>query len=200
MSRPASLRPDWDRLFEFAVAQEGHFASWQAAQAGYSPQLLQKHLNAGRIRHVRRGVYRLIHYPAGEHEDLVAHWLWSGQKGVFSHETALGLHGLSDALPAGIDLTLPEAWGARRLRVPPPLHLHFVDLSAGEREWVGPLPVTGVFRTLLDCAGGGVAPDLVEGAVRDALDRGLVDRSVIPRVRAAQRRSARAASTNGRSP
>jgi len=49
---------------------------------------------------VRRGVYRLEHFPAGEHEDLVALWLWTDRAGVFSHETALALHGLSDTLPS----------------------------------------------------------------------------------------------------
>jgi hypothetical protein len=44
----------------------------------------------GRLRRLRRGLYRLVHFPLTEHEDLAALWLWSGQAGVFSHETALG--------------------------------------------------------------------------------------------------------------
>ena len=28
---------------------------------------------------VRRGIYRLVHFPAGEHEELVMVWLWSKQ-------------------------------------------------------------------------------------------------------------------------
>ena len=95
----ASNRPDWDSLFSTASGQDGHFTTAQAAEAGYSPQLLAKHLKAGRIRRVRRGVYRVVHYPAAEHEDLVVLWLWSDRTGVFSHETALFLHDLSDALP-----------------------------------------------------------------------------------------------------
>jgi hypothetical protein len=41
--------PNWDRLFESAVGQEGHFTTKQAAEAGYSPQLLIKYLKNGRI-------------------------------------------------------------------------------------------------------------------------------------------------------
>ncbi len=44
---------------------------------------------------MRRGVYRLVHFPVGDHEDLTAVWLWSEREGVFSHETALALHDLS---------------------------------------------------------------------------------------------------------
>jgi len=39
---------------------------------------------------LRRGIHRLVYFPAGQHEDLVALWLWSEQAGVFSHDTAAG--------------------------------------------------------------------------------------------------------------
>ena len=39
-------RPSWDRLYEAAVGQEGHFTTEQAAEAGYSPQLLVHHVRA----------------------------------------------------------------------------------------------------------------------------------------------------------
>ncbi len=89
-------KPDWDGLFETAGAQEGYFTTRQAAEAGYSSQLLLKHLRAGRVVRMRRGIYRLVHFPAGEHEELVIAWLWSKLAGVVSHQTALALHGLSD--------------------------------------------------------------------------------------------------------
>src|SRR5208337_2168977 len=68
----------------------------RTAAAGYSTQLLLKHIRSGRVTRVRRGVYRLVHFPAGEHENLAVLWLWSERMGVFSHHTALALHGLSD--------------------------------------------------------------------------------------------------------
>ena len=110
MARRTARRaaPSWDALFEVASGQEGLFTTVQAADAGYSPQLLQKHLHGGRIQRIRRGVYRLVHFPPGEHEDLAAVWLWSDRAGVFSHETALFLHGLSDVLPSRVHLTVPD--------------------------------------------------------------------------------------------
>ena len=106
--------PDWESLFGVAQAQSGYFTTRQAATAGYSPQLLRRYLGNGKMARVRRGVYRLVHFPAGEHEDLVTLWLWSDQAGVFSHQTALALHDLSDALPSKVHMTIPKSWWRRR--------------------------------------------------------------------------------------
>jgi predicted transcriptional regulator of viral defense system len=187
MARRTTRRaaPSWDALFEVASGQEGLFTTVQAADAGYSPQLLQKHLQAGRIQRVRRGVYRLVHFPPGDHEELAAVWLWSARAGVFSHETALFLHGLSDVLPARVHLTLPASWRARRLRVPRGVVLHHADVPKDERSWVGPVPVTAPRRTLADCIAAGVAPDLVEQAIEQAATRGVVPRAAVAELRRA---------------
>jgi predicted transcriptional regulator of viral defense system len=179
--------PRWDRLYEQAAAQEGYFTTQQAAAAGYSPQLLLKHLRAGRLARVRHGIYRLVHFPAGEHEELAVIWLWSQQRGVFSHRTALALHGLSDVLPAQVDLTLPAAWRCRRFRVPSDVVLRYGDVPGEDRVWIGPVPVTSPGWTLRDCAAI-VSPDQLREAARQALRRGLVvegdltevDRALIP--------------------
>jgi len=192
MARRTARRaaPSWDALYDVASGQEGLFTTIQAADAGYSPQLLQKHLQAGRIQRVRRGVYRLVHFPPGDHEDLAAVWLWSDRAGVFSHETALFLHGLSDVLPARVHLILPAAWRARRLRVPPGVVLHYADVARDERAWVGPVPATAPRRTLADCIASGVAPDLVEQAIEQAGARGIVPRDAVAELkRAAEARA-----------
>ena len=111
-------RENWNRLFDFALGQDGHFTTKQAAAAGYSPQLLIKYIKSGRIIRVMRGVYRVVHFPAGEHEELTTLWLWAECAGVFSHETALYLQQLSDVLPRQVHLTLPVDWARRRLRIP----------------------------------------------------------------------------------
>ncbi len=168
--------PDWDLLFEIALGQEGLFTTEQAGEAGYSPQLLTHHLGSGNIARVRRGVYRIVHFPAGDHEELTTLWLWSEQKGVFSHQTALALQDLSDILPSQVHLTLPESWQRRRLRVPDKVVLHFAEVSEDETKWIGPIPVTGPLRTLNDCVQGDIEPDILRSAAWDALDHGLVKR------------------------
>jgi predicted transcriptional regulator of viral defense system len=172
-----SSKPDWDRLFETAGAQEGYFTTQQAADAGYSSQLLLKHIRAGRVARAQRGIYRLVHFPAGEHEELVTAWLWSGQVGVISHQTTLALHGLSDVLPAQVHLTLPREWRHRRFRVPADVVLHHADVPPEDRAWFGAVPTTNPRRTLNDCAREGLSPDLLRQATQQALRRGLVTKA-----------------------
>lgn len=175
--RKKPRRPDWDALYGVAEGQSGHFTTAQAAKAGYSPQLLHKYLASGRIARVRRGIYRVTHFPAAGHEDLVVPWLWAERAGVFSHETALALHDLSDVLPAKVHMTMPGSWEKRRLRVPRSLVLHFADLTDGEWEWLEAVPITSPRRTLLDCIDGHLAPDLLQQALQQACERGLVSRT-----------------------
>jgi predicted transcriptional regulator of viral defense system len=176
MGRSGQTKPDWDRLYETALTQEGHFTTRQALDAGYSSQLLVKYLDSGKITRVRRSVYRLKHFPPCQQEDLVALWLWSDRAGVFSHETALMLHELSDVLPARAHLTLPAKWRKRRLRVPEGVVLHYADLPKRDRAWVGAVPVTSPARTLADSAADHVSPEFLSSAVNQALARGMVSR------------------------
>ena len=185
MSEATTRSPDWDHLFEIAAAQDGLFTTLQAAEAGYSPQLLAHHLGAGRMVRVRRGVYRLVHFPAGDHEDLTTVWLWSEHMGVFSYQTALALHDLSDVLPSQVHLTLPDAWRTRRLRVPDGVVLHYGDVAERDRCWFGPVPATAPLRTLEDCAAEHLPPELLRGAALDALDRGLLARGELASIEAA---------------
>jgi len=179
--------PNWDRLFDFALGQDGHFTTKQAKAAGYSPQLLIKYLKSGRIIRVMRGVYRVVHFPAGENEELTMFWLWAECAGVFSHETALSLHQLSDALPRQAHLTLPVNWAKRRLRVPKGLVLYFAEVPKRERIDLGAIPITTVWRTLIDCVAVHVSPDLLEQAIRQARARGLIDKEETKMLRARMR-------------
>ena len=174
MNREHPARPSWDRLFETAVAQAGLVTTGQAAEAGYSPQLLVHYVRIGRLSRVWRGIYRLVHFPRDEHEELVAVWLWSERVGIFSHETVLALQGLSDVLPARVHMTVPTAWRSRRLRVPTDVVLHYADVPQEDRAWFGPVPTTNTRRTLNDCAEASLSPELLQQAARQALRRGLV--------------------------
>lgn len=169
-------RPDWDALFAVAELQAGLFTTGQAAENGCSSMLLQKHLRSGRIARVRRGVYRFVRFPEAEHEGFVVLWLWSDQAGVFSHQTALMLHELSDALPSKADLTVPREWEWRhsQRRVPEDLVLHFGEVADDERDWLGAVPLTTPRRTISDCIEAHVPPDLVEQAVHQAHARGIL--------------------------
>jgi predicted transcriptional regulator of viral defense system len=185
MRSDQTKEPNWQALYDIAASQEGAFTIRQAADAGYSPPLLAHHQKTGRIARIRRGIYRLVHFPPGEHEELVTAWLWSDSQGVLSHHTALALYGLSDLLPAQIHLTLPLNWRRRRFRVPRGFVLHHADVPRDERAWIGAVPVTSVRRTLNDCAAAGLSPDLLRQGAKQALARGLMTRAEMSTVQKA---------------
>jgi predicted transcriptional regulator of viral defense system len=186
-TRPDGRSPDWSQLYEQAAPQAGYFQLAQARAVGYSPPLLEYYVGEGRVERVARGVFRLVHYPPSDHEDLVVAWLWSDRVGVFSHETALALHELSDALPARKHMTVPTASIRRRLRLPAGVTLHFGDLEGRDRTWKGPIPVTSPLRTLVDCTTGSSPPELVHQAADQGVRRGLFTRTDLRRELSAAR-------------
>jgi predicted transcriptional regulator of viral defense system len=168
--------PDWNALNELALPQSGYFRAAQAATAGFSNQLLRKHVLSGRFSHEARGVYRLVNFPPGEYDELISLWLWSEELGVFSHETALALYQLSDALPSRVHMTMPRSW-RKRSAVPPILMLHQADVPESDRAWIGPVPVTAPSRTLRDAVDAGVDPSLVSQAAAEGMARKLLVRA-----------------------
>jgi predicted transcriptional regulator of viral defense system len=170
-------QPHWNLLYEKASTQAGYFTAKQARTAGYSSQLLQFYLRENRVERWSRGIFRLVHFPPTDREDLVPIWLWSEQKGVFSHETALGIHELSDLLPAKRHVTLPLSWSRRRLRPPTGVVLHHADLDEGDWSWFGAIPVTTPLRSVLDCMNDHVSKEFVDQAIVQGVRRHLFTRA-----------------------
>ena len=176
VQRQKAREPRWQRLYAAAAPQAGYLTLAQAAAAGYSSPLIEHHVKAGRLERVGRGIFRLVQFPPGDEEDLVVHWLWSRREGVFSHETALVLHQLSDALPGKAHMTVPASWSRRRVRIPGGLVLHHRDVEAGEVTWHGAIPLTTPLRTVVDMTEEG-DPALAEQAARQAVRRRIFSRA-----------------------
>ena len=138
-----------------------------------------------------RGVYRLVHFPASEHEHLVVVWLWSKTQGVFGHETALLLHELSDVLPDTTHLIVPPSWQQRRLQTPRGVRLIFATVPSRDRTWHGAVPITKPARTLRDVAAAEAPPDIVADAYHQGLERGQFAKSEVPEVATYLRRFGR---------
>ena len=165
-------RSQWDLLYEHSAAQQGYFTASQATELGVSPQALHHHVANGNLTRVQRAIYRVTRFPESDHEDMVVVWLWTNQTGVFSHETALLMHNLSDALPSRIHVTLPLAWQLRRLKLPPIVIAYYDDITADDWEWVANFPVTKPLRTLDDCMSSSVSPELVSQAAEQLMKSG----------------------------
>ena len=164
--------PKRDRLYELAVGQQGFFTTRQASEVGVTTPYLDHYLDSGHVVRVGRGVYRLVRFPAGDQDDLIQVWLATAREGVFSHETALALHQLSDILPARIHMILPPAW--RRRKYPGDIERHYTDLAPSEVWWIGAVPATAPLRTVEDCIAAHVSPELVRQALHQAQARGIL--------------------------
>ena len=151
-SSPPSERQK--ELYQLAESQGGYFTAKQAATLGYSSNKRIYHVRAHNWIREHRGIYRLALFPEPERPDLILWWLWSRDRsdrptGVFSHQTALSLHDLTDANPAKLDLTVPEHF-RRGVPIPEVLRLHYADVAAEEREILHEVPVTNAMRAILD--------------------------------------------------
>lgn len=166
-----------ERLFKVADRQAGYFTARQALEAGYGYPLQHYHRERGHWVPAGHGLFRLRRYPEGENEQLTRLWLWSRNRegepqAAISHETALGLWGLSDLMPERVHLSVPKGF---RKRPPAGVVLHKADLAEGDVEERDGLPVTTPLRTLLDVARDRrVSPEHLESATREAVERGLV--------------------------
>jgi len=160
----------YNKLYRIAEAQAGYFTTAQAASVGVDRKRLARYAAAGHLERIRRSVYRLKAYPRSPHEDLFIAWLEMGLGSVISHDSALAFYELSDVLPAAIHVTVPPTASRRH----PGLRLHTNRISAQEITHYDALPVTTVARTIADVALAGLADELVEQAVQDAIRNGLV--------------------------
>lgn len=159
----------YNKLYRIAEPQAGYFTTAQAAAAGVDRKRLARYAVAGRLERIRPGIYRLVPFPRSPHEDLFVAWLETGPGSVISHDSALALFELSDVLPAAIHVTVPPTASRRH----PGLRLHTNQISPQEITRYDALPVTTVARTIADVTLNGLADELVEQAVQEAVRNGL---------------------------
>lgn len=98
-------------------------------------------------------------------------------RGVYSHQTALSLHDLSDEMPAKLHMTVPMSFRRNSL-IPRVLVLHFADLPDSDIGVAHGVRVTRSMRTILDLVAGGDVPlAIIWQALREGLRRGLIRRA-----------------------
>ena len=168
-----------DALFAVAEGQQGYFTSKQAAEAGYQLGSQAHHVKSGNWTRVERGIYRLTRFPQSSEEQLVIYALWSRNRagepeGVYSHQTALSIHELSDLNPAKLHMTVPAAF-RRTAKTPNVLVLHRANLSQTDIEPRQGFAVTRPLRTIADLAAAeSTSRDIVEQALIEGRRRGVI--------------------------
>ena len=168
-----------DRLFEMAEEQQGYFTAKQATASGYLLGSQAHHVKTGNWIRVERGIYRMARFPQSAEEQLVIYSLWTrnraGQpQGVYSHQTALSIHELSDINPAKLHMSVPSTF-RRSAKAPKILVLHRASLKEKDVEQRQGFAVTRPLRAIADLATEeSVSHDIIEAALSEGRQRGLI--------------------------
>lgn len=169
---PADRRDLRHRLFALAADHAGYFTAAQAKDVGYSHQAQAHHVGAGNWIRVDRGIFRLADWVPGTHDELARWHLWSKQRGVVSHDTALGVHDVGEFESPRIHLTVPPGFRMTN----DALVLHKAELPAEDVEDGAGFRLTTLTRSLIDVAAEHADEDQLARAVDEALTRGTITR------------------------
>lgn len=169
---PTDRRELRRQLFALAAGQAGYFSAAQAKAIGYSYPAQAHHVGAGNWTRVDRGMFRLTDWVPDVHDDLARWHLWSRQRAVVSHATALGVHGVGEFESRRIHLTVPPGFRMGD----DALVLHTADLPSDDVETGGGFCLTTLMRSLIDVAAAHADEDQLARALDEALARGTITR------------------------
>jgi predicted transcriptional regulator of viral defense system len=178
----SSKQTDLSGLEARALEQGGYFDRRDAHSYGITDSLLRYHTRMGRFERVLPGVYRLRVAPISPSDEYLLPWVWTNYRGAISHESALALYDLADILPARVHVSVPRPFH----RTSAPFQVHLAPLPNEEVQTYNGVRVTTPTRSIVDAAATGTDPTQIHKAVREALDRGLIEPDML-RAAAARR-------------
>jgi len=103
---------DHEKIYSIIEENKGFITSAQLAEVGLQRRILSKMVASGSLVRVVRGIYAL----PDVWEDEMYFLQYRYAKGIFSNETALYLHGLSDRTPHAFTLTFPQGYNVGGLK------------------------------------------------------------------------------------
>jgi predicted transcriptional regulator of viral defense system len=99
-------------ILEMIEKNNGFITSAKVTEAGLQRRILSELVAADKIVRLERGIYVLPHVW----EDEMYFLQYRYSKGIFSNETALYLHGLSDRTPQAYTLTIPRKYNVQGMK------------------------------------------------------------------------------------
>lgn len=164
----------YETVMDIAADQFGYVTTSQAGERGVTANALRMMATRATLERVSWGVYRVPTFPPSPYAEYMEASLWpAGIRGVISHQSALGLRGLSDVSPSGIHITVPKDFRIRR-KIPDRLVVHTADLTDEDLTLFEGIPVTTVVRTIQDCHQAHLGPALLRQALDDAEREGFL--------------------------
>jgi predicted transcriptional regulator of viral defense system len=167
-----------EALAEVAQRQNGFLVSRQAVEAGIDRHQLQRLVAQRVLERDDRGIYRIAIFPDSDRAELWRAILWSAVQrddalAVLCDATALSLYDVSTINPTKIDIAIPRK---TRLRRDPPsmVRVHPRSYTSSDVTDIDGLPVTTLFRTLLDLITKNGELQFVDEALANPRSRGLL--------------------------
>jgi predicted transcriptional regulator of viral defense system len=183
------MRSRVEELLPLAAQNDGLVTASQARALGIKDSVLARLTQRGKLERVARGVYRIPYFPADRLSQYREAVLWARashgpEQVALSHETALGVFGISDVNPSRVHLTVPKDARLRR-RKPKWIVIHRGDLPPGDVTTHEGLPVTTVAKSVVgvvDATGRlGVARQAIQ-AIKDARKEGYISAAELSRL------------------
>jgi predicted transcriptional regulator of viral defense system len=182
----ANMRSRLEELLPLAEQNDGLVTSNQARALGIADSVLARLTQRGKLERVARGVYRIPYFPADRLSQYREAVLWvrasqGPEQVALSHETALGVYGISHVNPSRVHLTVPKDARLRRRR-PKWIVIHRGELPASDVTTHEGLPVTTVAKSVLDMMETSGRLGLARQAIKDARKKGYINAAELNRL------------------
>ena len=151
-----------DTINKMLEDSKGFITSTQITKAGFQRRILGELVAANKLYRVARGIYAL----PGAWEDEMFFLQYRYAKGIFSNETALYLHGMSDRTPHTYKMTFANGYNAAgakksgisvRFTKPETYNLGIIEMPS---PCGNPIRVYNKERTLCDIVKGNNSCDI----------------------------------------
>lgn len=164
-----------EQLWEIAADQYGYVTSHDAVALGIGKTELGKLAHRGKLDRVFYGVYRVPEIPQQALDQYMLAVLWTGGRGVLSHETVLALRELCDVNPSKIHLTVPPRYYPRGAEGD--LYaVHRQRLGTDDTEFLQGIPAVKVSIAIAQAVSQ-MPYRLVDQAITQARSEGLISTS-----------------------
>lgn len=127
---------NYEKILKIMKNNGGYITSKELDSNNIDRYFLTKLMDRKQINRISRGYYGLVNYSTDEYYKIIS----MSEKAIFSMNTALYLHNLSDRAPLVFDVTVPYYYGGS-LRKNKNVNLHFVKdsvLNLGKIEIISP--------------------------------------------------------------
>jgi predicted transcriptional regulator of viral defense system len=141
-----------DAIFQQISKNNGFVTAKEVTQAGIPRRCLSELTKKGKIHKVDRGIYALPEVW----EDELFFQQYRFSKGVYSNETALYLHGLTDRTPSSFAMTFPFGYNTSKVKkhgiipITCQIEYHTFGICEVKSPLGNPLKIYDIERTLCD--------------------------------------------------